>query len=201
MAYNVGMPGPGASDDRFTSTADERRLDLETVFRDYAPRVFNYARHRGATISEAEDVVSEVFIVLTRRLGEAPADVLPWLYGVARKVHGNQVRGKRRRLALARRVEEEVSWLHHGGTDSSSAGTGDVVIERALSMLSTKDREVLLLVAWDDLSYEQAAQSLGCTSAAFAQMLRRARRRMLQAIDEVRATEITESDPTDSREA
>lgn len=170
------------------------------MFRDHAPRVLDYARHRGATLAEAEDIVSEVFIVLTRRLDDAPVDILPWLYGVARKVLSNQARGKRRRVALARRIEQQESWLHPAGADAPAAETGNEVIGRALSRLSDKDREVLLLVAWDELSYREAAQSLGCTAAAFAQMLRRARLRMAESIERLRTYETAELALTESRE-
>ncbi|MBA2438956.1 MAG: sigma-70 family RNA polymerase sigma factor, partial [Acidimicrobiia bacterium] len=45
------------------------------------------------------------------------------------------------------------------------------------------DREILRLVAWDGLSTTQAVQSLGCTRAAFAVRLHRARRRLVGALD------------------
>jgi RNA polymerase sigma-70 factor (ECF subfamily) len=188
MAYNGAMP------------LHLENIHLEKMFREYAPRVLDYARHRGATLAEAEDIVSEVFIVLTRRLDDAPDEILPWLYGVARKVLGNQVRSKRRRVALTRRIEQEVSWLHPDSPDALFAGSSDAVIGRALSMLPDRDREVLILVAWDDLSYRQAAESLGCTSAAFAQMLRRARQRMLHNIDQLRTHDMSELAMGESRE-
>jgi RNA polymerase sigma-70 factor (ECF subfamily) len=136
--------------------------------------------------------VTEVFIVLTRRMDEAPDDILPWLYGVARKVLGNLMRSKRRRLALVQRIERvqgEGSKPHLVAPEVLRVGGGDVVIGQALSKLPAKDREVLFLVAWDELSYREAAESLGCTSTAFAQMLRRARQRMVEAIDQIRTCE------------
>jgi RNA polymerase sigma-70 factor, ECF subfamily len=181
-------------------TADERRQRLEAMFREHAPRILDYARHRGATLDEAEDVVSEVFIVLTRRLDDAPAEVLPWLYGVARKVLGNQVRGNRRRLALRQRIEEQVTQERPAVSDAPSTSARDVLIRRALSKLSPKDREVLLLVAWDGLSYEEAAKSLGCTCMAFAQMLLRARRRLLALIEDIRTYENTDWTQRESEE-
>ena len=194
MAWDrwCGMLQPGTTSGAQAQTAHERRLRLETVFREYAPRILQYARHRGASLAEAEDIVSEVFIVLTRRVDDAPAEVLPWLYGVARRVLGNQVRGKRRRLALKKRIKAEATWERPAASLASSSSARDVLIQRALSMLSPKDREVLLLVAWDDLSYEEAAKSLGCTSMAFAQMLRRARQHVLAHIEEIRTYEDTD---------
>jgi RNA polymerase sigma-70 factor (ECF subfamily) len=177
------MLHPSTTSDAQARTTHERRLRLETMFQEYAPRVLDYARHRGATLSEAEDVVSEVFIVLTRRLDDAPAEVLPWLCGIARKVLGNQMRSKRRRLALKQRIMEQVASERPVASHAPSESAQDVLVREALSRLSA---EVLILVAWDGLSYEEAARSLGCTSMAFAQKLRRARRHSLALIEEMR---------------
>ena len=136
-------------------------------------------------------MVSEVFIVLMRRLDDAPDDVLPWLYGVARKVMYNQMRSRRRGLAASRRMAREASQEPIQVTEEPSADSGSIPIGRALAMLSERDREVLILVAWDDLTYDQAARSLGCTSVAFAQMLRRARQRVLRNIAELQEDEAT----------
>lgn len=182
-------------------TAGERRLRLEAMFQEYAPHILNYARHRGATLVEAEDVVSEVFIVLTRRLDDAPTEILPWLYGVARKVLGNHMRSKRRRLALEQRIEEQMVWTHSADSDASSTGARGLLIRKALSMLPAKDREALLLVAWDELSYKEAAQSLGCTSMAFAQALRRARRHLLAILEEIRTYNKADWTPIESEES
>ena len=193
------MACSGAIDGTSAPSTDERLRQLETIFRRYAPRVLDYARHRGATLAEAEDVVSEVFIVLTRRLDEAPAEILPWLYGVARKVLGNQMRGKRRRVALTQRVEQQEWMLHPADSEAPAMVEGDQVILQALSLLSGKDREALLLVAWDELSYREAAQSLGCTATAFAQMLRRARLRMVETVERLRTCDIAELAASGSR--
>jgi RNA polymerase sigma-70 factor (ECF subfamily) len=184
---------------------EERRLQLETIFRQCAPRILDYARHRGATLAEAEDVVSEVFIVLTRRLDEAPPEVLPWLYGVARKVLANQVRSKRRQSALHERSEEMALWARQGAEDLSTVATRDLLIRQGLSLLAEKDREALLLVAWDGLRYDEAARVLGCTHAAFRQRIARARRRLLALIDDIRTYEEVDEEAgwttVESREA
>jgi RNA polymerase sigma-70 factor (ECF subfamily) len=148
--------------------ADERNLRLEAIFREHAPRILDYARHRGSTLAEAEDVVSEVFIVLTRRLDDAPAEVLPWLYGVTRKVLANQLRGQRRRLALRRRTEEEAARGSRVGRPGPFIAAQESPVVQGICRLSDEDREALLLVAWDGLSYEEAARSLGCSREAFA---------------------------------
>jgi RNA polymerase sigma-70 factor (ECF subfamily) len=192
---------PSTRNDVNTRATDERHLRLDAMFREHAPRILDYARHRGATLVEAEDVVSEVFIVLTRRLDDAPAEVLPWLYGVARKVLGNQLRSKRRRLALKQRSEERAMWAGPADSHAAAATARDLLIRKGLSLLPEKDREALLLVAWDGLRYDEAARSLGCTRTAFAQRLCRARRRLLALIADTRTYQDADWPIVESEEA
>jgi RNA polymerase sigma-70 factor, ECF subfamily len=181
-------------DTRRAMHARAQAEQLEAIFREHAPRILDYARHRGASLSEAEDVVSEVFIVLTRRLEDVPAEVLPWLYGVARKVLANQVRSKRRRSALHERSQEMALWSSRSDRDVSTVAARDLEIRRGLSLLAERDREALLLVAWDGLRYDEAANALGCTHAAFRQRIARARRHLLALIDDMRTYEDSDGD-------
>ena len=48
--------------------------------------------------------MAETFLVAWRRLDDVPADALPWLYGVARRVLANQRRSADRGAALERRL-------------------------------------------------------------------------------------------------
>jgi RNA polymerase sigma-70 factor (ECF subfamily) len=171
------------------TAAEQRRHRLEEMFREHAPRVLDYARYRGATLAEAEDVVSEVFIVLTRRLEDAPSvpgELLPWLFGIARKVLGNQLRSSRRRQALTERSEEAVVWANRSDQDLSAVATRNLIIRQGLSKLREKDREALLLVAWDGLRYDEAARVLGCTPGAIAQRILRTRQLLLEEIGDIR---------------
>ena len=81
----------------------ERRLRFELLYAKHAPAVKAYVLRRGEA-STADDVVAEVFVVCWRRFEEVPADPLPWLLGVARRVLSTQRRGERRRGALYERL-------------------------------------------------------------------------------------------------
>ncbi|MEQ4304697.1 sigma-70 family RNA polymerase sigma factor [Plantactinospora sp. B6F1] len=127
--------------------------------------------------SDVGDAVAEVFLVAWRRLAEVPSDAaLAWLYGVARHVLANEVRGRRRWRELALRVAAEPD-------QSVVADHADGVISRrdvavAFDRLAAVDREVLRLVAWERLTAGDAARVLGCSRATFAMRLLRARRRL-----------------------
>lgn len=151
------------------SAEDARRT--QDLFRAHHARVLAYALRRTLTEADAEDAASETFAVAWRRSADAPADPLPWLYAICRRVLANQRRSGSRRLALRLRLARaEPPPSQRLGEDEGPAIT-------ALAHLRPDDQELLRLVAWEDLSHAQIADSLGISVNAVAIRLHRARRR------------------------
>lgn len=157
----------------------QRRRCLEVLFREHAAAVHAYARRRIDAAS-ADDTVSEVFAIACRRLEDVPDAALPWLLACARRVLANQRRGARRTGALRRRLAASPSL-------EFSAEGGDGLLRQALNELAERDREVLLLTAWDGLDAGQAAIVLGCSRGTLAVRLHRARRRLEAALVQLEA--------------
>lgn len=157
------------------------RERFEALYTAHAGAVLAYARRR-TDASSADDVVADVFLVAWRRLDEVPAEALPWLLGIARRVLANRRRGEGRRAALRGRLEGEGLVGVQPGPELP-----DSEVLRALRALGARDQEVLLLVAWDGLDRRRAAAALGIGAGAFAVRLHRARRRFERAL----ATEST----------
>jgi RNA polymerase sigma-70 factor (ECF subfamily) len=152
---------------------------FDALYRDQAGEVRRYVRRRSDT-QAADDVVADVFVVAWRRLGEVPDDPLPWLLGVARRMLANRRRGDARDQALRDRIRsEQLRAPAMGEADASRAGEA---VWLALSMLSERDREALLLVAWEGLSTARAARVVGVRANTFAARLYRARRRFARAL-------------------
>ncbi len=151
----------------------QRRSRLEGLFNAHAGAVRAYARRRVDPVA-ADDAVSEVFVIVWRRLEDVPEDALPWLLGCARHVLEHQRRRSRRDLALLDRL----ATVGRPG----SALAGDLGVAQALAQLSARDREVLLLIAWEGLDPAQAARVLGCSRNALAVRLHRARKRFAGAL-------------------
>ena len=150
----------------------ERRERLELLFERHYAAVLAFALRRGPG-SVAEDVASETFVVAWRRMEDIPMDALPWLYGVARRVLANQRRGDVRRQRLEGRLQAgfEAAVVIAGAAD------GRELLE-AIARLPEREREALMLVAWEGLSSAQAAVAAGCTRVALRARLYRARRRL-----------------------
>ena len=145
----------------------------------YAARVLAYAlRHTDR--DTAQEVVSETFLVAWRRLQDVPGDPLPWLLVVARNTVANERRSGYRRALL----HDEIHRLQQVAAPAS--GVDELVVERddvlaALAALTAKEREAVLLVAWDGLAPADAARVAGCSTSTFHVRLFRARRRLQPA--------------------
>lgn len=150
-----------------------RRAQFETLFREHHPAVRAYARRR-VPAEVVDDIVSETFLVLWRRLDDAPEAVLPWLLGVARNVVGTERRGSARRERLWLKAQTG----HIDGVNPLESESIDGDVLGALAALKERDREALTLVVWDGLTPTQAAAALGEPPARFRQRLHRAGRRL-----------------------
>jgi RNA polymerase sigma-70 factor, ECF subfamily len=153
----------------------EREARFELLYARHAPAVKGYLLRRCDHAS-VDDALAEVFVVCWRRLHELPADPLPWLLGVARRVLSTHRRSERRRLALQSRLAEtliESIEVH---------STEDRVLVDALARLSETDQELLLLIAWEGLTPSQVATVLGAKPATVRVRLLRARRRLSSAM-------------------
>jgi RNA polymerase sigma-70 factor, ECF subfamily len=158
---------------------DARRF--ESLYRTHYAAIHAYARRR--LVERADDVAAETFLVAWRRLDDVPGDPLPWLYGVARRVISDLRRGARRQAALVERVAAVAP------ADLATPQLADRELASALAALSERDRELLLLVYWEDLEPSRAARALGCSRAAAATRLWRARRRLQANLERSRGEE------------
>jgi RNA polymerase sigma-70 factor (ECF subfamily) len=132
-----------------------------------------YARRRGAR--DAEGIAAEAMAIAWRRLADVPvADARPWLIVTTRNL-----------LLAERRSEPKAGRQPLGDIDIAAPADElpfdldlDPGLARGLRALPDRDREALLLVAWDDLTPALAAASLGISATAFRVRLHRARRRL-----------------------
>ncbi|HKR98995.1 MAG TPA: sigma-70 family RNA polymerase sigma factor [Candidatus Dormibacteraeota bacterium] len=159
---------------RRQSTDAAREQRFNALYSVCAAPVYAYACRRVG-LDGAEDVVADTFAVAWRRLDSVPEPALPWLLATARRVIANRARGERRRLRLFERMRSEARWQPQV-VDADAGHFADVM--NALGTLSPREREAILLVAWDGLSGAEAAAAAGCSRAAFAVRLHRARRRL-----------------------
>lgn len=154
--------------------------EFEALFAAHYDAVTRFALRR-VPHEAVHDVVSETFLTAWRRFDDLRGDPLPWLLGIARRVSANQLRGGERRTALVERLGAEAR------SDAGGSDEMDGELLEALAGLPERDREALILVAWDGLTNRQGAVVVGCSVTAFAVRLHRARARLRRALETGRA--------------
>ena len=162
--------------------------DFEQLYGLHAGAVRGYAMRR-CDPETADDVVADVFLVAWRRRGELSDEPLPWLLGIARLVLANHARGQSRRGRLQDRLAAEPA--APAQVDSKDAAH----LKAALARLSERDRELLLLMAWEGLELRQAAEVLGVRPNTLAVRFHRARRRLSAALEASEADDGSERAP------
>ncbi len=135
----------------------------------------------------AEDVTAETFLAAfqsRRRYDGAWPDARPWLYGIAVRQIRRHRRAEARRLRLLRSALADGPAEDHGDRSAErvTAALLGPRLAAAVAALPQQDRELLLLVAWAELSYAQAAAALGTTTSAVKARLHRTRVRMRQEL-------------------
>jgi RNA polymerase sigma-70 factor, ECF subfamily len=152
--------------------ADElqRRAESSETYTAFYGRIWAYAARRVGE-QAAADVTAEAFLVACRRFDDLPPDPLPWLYGVARHLVLRHRAAQVRDQALRSALESE-------GIAAQAAESDDRRLWDAWAELNETDREVLALVAWEQLRVRDAAVVIGCSPSVFSVRLHRARRRL-----------------------
>jgi RNA polymerase sigma-70 factor (ECF subfamily) len=135
----------------------------------------------------ADDVVADTFLAAFRRRQSYDMrrpDARPWLYGIAANLIGKHRRAEVRMWrAFARTGADPAVDGHAERIDNRvSAAAVQRDLAAALAGLSAGDRDVLLLIAWADLSYEETATALHIPVGTVRSRLNRARRKVREAL-------------------
>lgn len=158
---------------------DEHRLILEQV-----PYLRRYARALTREADAAEDLVQDCLARAIDRLHmwRPGSNMRSWLFAILHNHFVNTVRRSGRRpdgVALtpahdALRATPPEQESRHAVRD----------IDRAVAMLSDEQRDVVLLIGLEGLSYEEAADILGVPVGTVMSRLSRGRKRLREILTE-----------------
>ncbi|MCW2767250.1 MAG: putative sigma factor [Nocardioides sp.] len=175
----------------------------------HGARVHSYLYRRAP--GAADDLLSEVWLAAFEGRHRFDPDlgvVASWLFGIAHNVLHAHHRRERRQVGVAQLGIEDSSedW---SAVDARLDAAGVAAeLRTALAELSAEERDVLLLVAWEQLTPTEAAHVLGIPAGTARSRLHRARARISAGWPErtdpdrqVRAKSYLRAGYGDSREA
>lgn len=140
-------------------------------------RVLHYIIRRVGDLDTARDLASDVFRIAWQKSGSEPTTDPAWLLAVARNVIGNEYRGRRRRRELLQRLGDGIRVAAQ-----SDGGAAEDCVAETLGKLRARDREILLLHFWEELSTGELARTLGCSESSAGVRLHRAKKAFAAAL-------------------
>ena len=138
------------------------------------PRLRRYARALVGERAAADDLVQDTLERAWSKLHlyRRGSDLRAWLFTVMHNVHVNRLRATRPTDPL----DDEMPELAQRATQGDALMVRD--LERAVAVLPLAQRQVLLLVALEDLSYEETARVLDIPIGTVMSRLARAREKV-----------------------
>lgn len=164
----------------------ERSLSEPEVFGAIFDRHFDaihtsLARRIGS--GRADDLAASTFTVAFERRDSFRLDAStarPWLFGIATNLLRNQRRAEKRSLEVLGSADRREG-------SPAPDEPGDIArLGRLLREMDRAQRDVLLLYAWEDLTYEEIADALEVPVGTVRSRLARARSRLRDALNDER---------------
>jgi len=153
-------------------------MDRQSII-DHIPRLRRYARALVGDRYVADDLVQDTLERAWNKFGlwRQGSDLRAWLFTIMHNVFVNQARRRRYEIEQAM---EELPAVAVRATQGNQLELAEV--DRALRALSPEQREVVLLVGVEQLSYEEAGRALGIPIGTVMSRLSRGRERMRQLL-------------------
>lgn len=165
---------------------DPRAFD--TLVNRYKDRIYNAAYRFLGNHEESADVCQEVFVRAYRAIAtfEGKAKISTWLYSITLNLCRNRVRDSKRKgrdkgvsleLLQERAPGRADAAVHSGTTPSDSAVRVELeaAVQACLEALPEHYRMTFILRIYEDLAYEEIAQSMGCPAGTVKSRLNQAR--------------------------
>jgi RNA polymerase sigma factor (sigma-70 family) len=156
------------------------------LFDRHAPYIHRYLARRTGR-EAADDLVAETFLAAFAkrdRYDLSHADARPWLYGIATNLVGQHRRDEARQYRIRQAAAAEPETAGHAERVAADVTAQALrpVLGAALAALPDGDRDVLLLVAWEQLTYQEVSRALAIPVGTVRSRLHRARAKVRQVL-------------------
>jgi RNA polymerase sigma factor (sigma-70 family) len=190
MAMGRPLLAPdGTSDSAAIAGSLERPESFAGIFDRHYLAVHRYLARRVPR-AQADDLASMTFVVaFERRRSFRPSSTSarPWLLGIATNLLHERHRLERRERGALALLSSEPPTGADGLRADARDGAHTEQLAQALATLDSARRDVLLLHAWEELSYEEIAEALDIPIGTVRSRLARARAHLRLRLDQPHA--------------
>jgi RNA polymerase sigma-70 factor (ECF subfamily) len=163
------------------ATRGDARVSFEADVIGKLPQLRRYARALAGDAAWADDLVQDAAerALLRRKAFEPGSNLRAWLFTILRNLYIDQLRA-RREIAVD---DESAPWRNLEAPRGEVDGLVLRDVQQALYHLSMEQREVILLVGVEELTYQEASNVLDIPIGTVMSRLSRAREHMRMLLD------------------
>ena len=156
-------------------------LDDQQRLTTWVPRLRRYARAIAGSREDADDLVQDTLERAWAKsaLWRGVGDMRAWLFGIMHNLHVDSVRQPK--IAMVS-VDDDLPDIPVAATQGNRLAVID--LQTALNQLSIEQREIVLLVALEDMAYGDIAKTLGIPMGTVMSRLSRGRERLRAILDD-----------------
>ena len=146
----------------------------------WVPRLRRYARALAGNRDDADDLVQDTLERAWAKsaLWRGVADMRGWLFGIMHNLH---VDGVRRPRLATQSLDDDTPEVAIAPTQGERLAVLD--LQAALNLLPIEQKEIVLLVALEDMAYADVAKALGIPIGTVMSRLSRGRERLRALMD------------------
>jgi RNA polymerase sigma-70 factor, ECF subfamily len=156
--------------------------EYHRLIEEQIPRLRRYARALTRNRDRADDLVQDTLsrALIKEQFWQTGTDLRAWLFTI---MHNQNVNNVRRDVRQSAAVDMESVSTTLPATTDPSASRKMVELNRALAELPLEQRQVILLVGLEGMSYEEAAEILSVPVGTVRSRLSRGRAALRELLD------------------
>jgi RNA polymerase sigma-70 factor (ECF subfamily) len=162
------------------------KASFESLMRKYYPRLLNFIYRFLGDQALAEDIAQETFIKVYQNAGryKPQSKFSTWLYTIAKNLSLNELR-KRKQIAFSlnetftdgdeeviNRIEDEAAVYP---VEKLISEEKSEAVKKAIDELPENQRMAIILLRYENFSYEEIAKTMGASVSAVKSLLSRAK--------------------------
>jgi RNA polymerase sigma-70 factor (ECF subfamily) len=175
------QPHPGDAGQPAAETAT-----FDDVYTRHFPFVWRCLRGLGVPAVSLDDAAQDVFLAVHRQLSgfRGQAAMRTWLYAITRHVAANHRRRDRRKAAGVGPLQPDLTDPRPDPLERAADAQAASFVERFLSRLDAKKREVFLLAFVEEMTIPEVAEALSIPLNTAYTRFRRAKAEFQRALEQ-----------------
>ncbi len=156
------------------------RDDLDDLFNEYYPRIFNYLYYRTLDRALSDDLVGTVMLNIVRKFetfDPERGNLDAWVFRIARNTLFSHFRKSKTEVDIDAVPQSVFAYEDEDALDDKGE-----MVRGLLEVLTDDERELIYLKYWEELSNKEIAERLGLNASTVSTHLWRANNKMRKAM-------------------